>query len=212
MSTPSSICPSLPRRHSSLILHCRRSGYKQHILWLVLSLSHHRSCLHNYCLRPLLIWGLASFLDIPLTHQAIIYMASLRNVCEDHISLNNSQGRLSFFCTWRGQCFWDRWLFQILLNGSHALNISAVYWFTSSSSKRAMPNGEMVSWFAAVTNKEMSQIIQQAVPKIHEEGDKIWFGSFSFVCLTWIYWWDRWKSFYFTNVNKVLQFISLTYL
>ena len=44
----------------------------------------------------------------------------------------------------------------------------------------------MVSWFTAVTNKEISSIIKQAVPEIREEGDKIWFGSFSFVCLTWI--------------------------
>ena len=33
--------------------------------------------------------------------------------------------------------------------------------------------------FAAVTNKEVSQIIKQAVPKIHEEGDKIRFGIFN---------------------------------
>ena len=36
----------------------------------------------------------------------------------------------------------------------------------------------MVSRFAAVTNKEISQIIKQAVPEIHEEGDKSRFGSF----------------------------------
>ena len=30
--------------------------------------------------------------------------------------------------------------------------------------------------FAAVTNKENSQIIKQAVPEIHEEGDEIRFG------------------------------------
>ena len=33
--------------------------------------------------------------------------------------------------------------------------------------------------FAAVTNKEISQIIKQAVPKIHEEGDEIRFGIFN---------------------------------
>ena len=43
----------------------------------------------------------------------------------------------------------------------------------------------MDSRFAAITNKEISQIIKQPVPEIHEEGDVIWFGSFnrySFVC------------------------------
>ena len=32
--------------------------------------------------------------------------------------------------------------------------------------------------FAAITNKDISQKIKQAVPEIYEEGDKIWFGSF----------------------------------
>ena len=45
----------------------------------------------------------------------------------------------------------------------------------------------MASRFAAVTNKEISQIIKRAVPEIHEEGDEIRFESFNregFVCLT----------------------------
>ena len=33
----------------------------------------------------------------------------------------------------------------------------------------------MPSWFAAVTNKEISQLIKQAVAEIHEEGEEIWF-------------------------------------
>ena len=37
--------------------------------------------------------------------------------------------------------------------------------------------------FAAVTNKESSQLIKQAVPEIHEEGDKVRFGSFKQVKL-----------------------------
>ena len=54
-------------------------------------------------------------------------------------------------------------------------------WFTS---KRATPNShkttsKMASRFAAVTNKEISQIIKQAVPEIHEEGDEVRFGSFN---------------------------------
>ena len=35
----------------------------------------------------------------------------------------------------------------------------------------------MPSRFAAVTNKEISQLIKQAVPEIHEESDEVWFGS-----------------------------------
>ena len=62
----------------------------------------------SYCLKPLLIWGLASLLDIPLAHQAIIYVASLRNVCEYHNSLNNSQGRLLFFLLVNGAIFFER--------------------------------------------------------------------------------------------------------
>ena len=45
----------------------------------------------------------------------------------------------------------------------------------------------MLSRFAAVTNKEISQLINQAVPEIHEEGDEVRFGNFngySFVFLT----------------------------
>ena len=41
----------------------------------------------------------------------------------------------------------------------------------------------MPSRFAALTDKEMSQLIKQAVPEIHEEGDEVWFGSFNEVKL-----------------------------
>ena len=34
----------------------------------------------------------------------------------------------------------------------------------------------MPSRFAAVTNKEISQLIKQAVPEIHDEGDEVRFG------------------------------------
>ena len=37
----------------------------------------------------------------------------------------------------------------------------------------------MPSRFAAVTNKEISQLIKQVVPEIHEEGDEVQFGSFN---------------------------------
>ena len=36
----------------------------------------------------------------------------------------------------------------------------------------------MPSRFAAVTNKEISRLIKQGVPEIHEEGDEVRFGSF----------------------------------
>ena len=32
---------------------------------------------------------------------------------------------------------------------------------------------------SAVKNKEISQLIKQAVPEIHEEGDKVRFGNFN---------------------------------
>ena len=53
--------------------------------------------------------------------------------------------------------------------------------FTSRSSERATQNvaRKMVSRFTAVTDEEISQIIKQAVPDIHEEGDKGRFGSFN---------------------------------
>ena len=37
----------------------------------------------------------------------------------------------------------------------------------------------MSSQFADVTNKEISQLIQQAVPKINKEDDEVLFGSFN---------------------------------
>ena len=47
-------------------------------------------------------------------------------------------------------------------------------------SERAMPNSsKMPSQFAAVTNKEISQLIKQAVTEIHKEGDEVQFGSFN---------------------------------
>ena len=37
----------------------------------------------------------------------------------------------------------------------------------------------MPSQFAAVMNKEISKLIKQAVPEIHEEGDEVRSGSFN---------------------------------
>ena len=41
----------------------------------------------------------------------------------------------------------------------------------------------MPSQFAAVTNKEISQLIKQAVPEIHEKGNEVRFGSVNMLCL-----------------------------
>ena len=53
----------------------------------------------------------------------------------------------------------------------------------TSHAKFAKVRSKIVSSrFAAVTNKEISeiaQIIKQAVPEIHEEGEKLRFGSFN---------------------------------
>ena len=38
---------------------------------------------------------------------------------------------------------------------------------------------KIVSWFASVTNKEISQLIKQAFAEIHEVGDEIRFKSFN---------------------------------
>ena len=71
------------------------------------------------------------------------------------------------------------------LEDEHTIS-SAIHRLTSNSSEQATPNScrsyeKMLNGFprfAAVTNKEISQIIKQAVPEIHE-GDEIRFGSFS---------------------------------
>ena len=59
---------------------------------------------------------------------------------------------------------------------------SAIHWFTSSSTewvsdaKLVYISNKVASQFAATTDKEISQIIKQAVPEL-QEGDKIRFGS-----------------------------------
>ena len=44
----------------------------------------------------------------------------------------------------------------------------------------------MPSGFPAVTNKEISQIIKQAVPEIHKEGDEVPFGRFNRSCFVFV--------------------------
>ena len=48
----------------------------------------------------------------------------------------------------------------------------------ASDAKLAKVASKMPSRFAAVINKEISQLIKQAVPQIHEEGGEVRFGSF----------------------------------
>ena len=38
---------------------------------------------------------------------------------------------------------------------------------------------KMPSRFAAVTNQEISLLINQVIPKVHKEGDEVRFGSFN---------------------------------
>ena len=60
----------------------------------------------------------------------------------------------------------------------------------ASDAKLAKVASKMPSRFAAVINKEISQLIKQAVSKIHEEVNEVRIGSFngqSFVFLTRIY-------------------------
>ena len=44
----------------------------------------------------------------------------------------------------------------------------------------------MASWFAALTNKEIAQMIKKAVPEIHEEGDEARAFLF-FVCFVFVF-------------------------
>ena len=51
--------------------------------------------------------------------------------------------------------------------------------------------------------RSLTKKLKKLFPKKHEEGDELWFGTlyrWSFVCLTKIDRWNRWKGFLFTNV------------
>ena len=61
---------------------------------------------------------------------------------------------------------------------------SAIHRFTSSSSKQATPNSGQLraKWPPGLLpkqTKKLLQIIKQAVPEIHEDGEEIRFGSFT---------------------------------
>ena len=75
-------------------------------------------------------------------------------------------------------------VFHTLRLATQSVNIKCyslihLQFLSASDAKLAKVTSKMASQFAAVTNKEISQIIKQAVPEIHEEGEKIRFGSFN---------------------------------
>ena len=49
----------------------------------------------------------------------------------------------------------------------------------ASDARLALVASKMACRFAAVPNKEISQIIKQAFPEIHEKGNEVRFGSFN---------------------------------
>ena len=79
----------------------------------------------------------------------------------------------------------------IRLNGGWCLSRALIGYSTSgyslihlqllrvSHAKLAEVTSKMASRFAAITNKEISQIIKGAVPETHEDGEEIRFGSFN---------------------------------
>ena len=70
------------------------------------------------------------------------------------------------------------WLTTQSVNNLH-YSLIHLQFLRASSTKLVQVVSKMPSQFAAVTNKEISQLIKQAVPEIHEEGDEVWFGSFN---------------------------------
>ena len=75
-------------------------------------------------------------------------------------------------------------VFRTLWLGTQSVNIlrySLIHlqFLVASDAKLVQLRSKMPSRFAAVTNKEISQLIKQAVPEIHEEGDEVQFGSFN---------------------------------
>ena len=75
-------------------------------------------------------------------------------------------------------------VFRVLWSATQSVNIlhySLIHlqFLIASDAKLANVSSKMPSWFAAVTNKQISQLIKQAVPEIHEEGDEVRIGSFN---------------------------------
>ena len=75
-------------------------------------------------------------------------------------------------------------VFRTLWLGTQSVNIlrySLIHlqFLVASDAKLVQLRSKMPSRFTAVTNKEISQPIKQAVPEIHEEGDEVRFGIFN---------------------------------
>ena len=70
------------------------------------------------------------------------------------------------------------WLATQSLNILH-YSLIHLQFLRASNAKLAQVASKILSRFAAVTNKEISRLIKLAVPEIHEEGDKVRFGSFN---------------------------------
>ena len=75
-------------------------------------------------------------------------------------------------------------IFRLLWLATQSVNILhysliQLKFLRASNAKLAQVVSKMPSRFAAETNKQISQLIKQAVPQIHEEGDEVRFGSFN---------------------------------
>ena len=61
----------------------------------------------------------------------------------------------------------------------------------------------MPSLVDAETNKEISQLIKQAVPEMHKEGDEVRFGSFDSEEQSFVFWLE------FIDINRCKSFFLL---
>ena len=71
------------------------------------------------------------------------------------------------------------WLATPSVNILHYSRLIHLQFLRASDAKLTYVASKMPSRFAAVTNKEISQLIKQDFPEIHEEGDEVRFGSFN---------------------------------
>ena len=70
--------------------------------------------------------------------------------------------------------------FSIALKGAQLhYSLIQLQFLRASDPKLAYVASKVPYRFAAATNKEISQLIKQAVPEIHEEGDEVRFESFN---------------------------------
>ena len=67
----------------------------------------------------------------------------------------------------------------LAIQSVNILHYSLIHLQFLRASDAAQVASKMPSQFATVTNKEISKLIKQAVPDIHEEGDEVRFESFN---------------------------------